>query len=174
MKQEIKDPEQLKNLPELNVGDLNACKYEVIDGNPVFFPCLSGKCFPLDQQKWYCEFLCMSLNEHLHFDGSWRVVLRDPVRQKYDPDAGLFRVYVPTKIECQFLDGDGDVQFVVAMEHRIESLIKWGLNHTIDMCAAAYKRWRDMMSAVDVREDQMIKAAKGQKSSDPQLQSVQD
>lgn len=157
------EPDEGNQLPELNPGDVNACKFEWINDAPMFFPCPQGKCFPLDQQKIYAEFLLTELMTHLHHDHKWRVVLADPVKQKYDRDSGLFRSYVPTKIECQFVDHDEDAQFVVTLEQSIDKIItEWGLNPVLDQCERAYEMWADMMKVVDVREDQMYRAAKGE------------
>lgn len=168
------DPSEIEKLPELKQGDTNAVKYEFVDGVVHLFPCLKGKCFPTEQQKIFAEFVCLELNQQLHHDGSWRVVLSEPVRSSYDHMTGLYRSYVPTKLECQFLDAEGDPQFVVGFEQNIKFLIEWGLHIVLQHCECGYNEWESMMEAISINEAQKYRPHLGEKPTSVEEQYAVD
>lgn len=162
MQATIEDPEQENNLAELNPGNLNAAKFEWVDGKPEFFPCFDGKCYPTEEQKLYAEELMWQLNEQIAHNGKWRAVLRSPLKSQWDEISRTFRAYMPTIIELQFLDIDDDPQFVVALEKKLDKLLDWGFEAAVELCEAAHSEYSAMMIAMDIKPEQTVRAAKGE------------
>jgi hypothetical protein len=155
---ESKEPLDETRLPELNQGELNASKWEWVDGNAIYYPCISGKCFPTDEQKLYGEILIEMLHEHINHDGKWRIVYRDPAKSNWDTITKTFRAYMPTVIEMQFLDLGNIPQFVVSAERRLDELLDWGFDNMVDLCEAAFTEHGALMKVIDIKESQKINA----------------
>lgn len=160
------DPSALDDLPELNTGHVNAVKWEDVDGNTVFFPCPVGKCYPTEDQKLLAEILCQDLNEQLRLGGAWRVVWSQPAKVSWDQLTKIHRAYMPKKLECQYMDNEGDVQFVVAFEQSMRTLLNWGYDNLLSNCDAAYNEWASIMQIVDVRESQKYRPLCGERPTD--------
>lgn len=161
----LDDPSQASKLQPLNAGELNACKFDWYEGKAVFFPCISGKCYPTEEQKHFSEFLCYELNEQIPHDGRWRVVMRSPVKHKWDDVSRAFRAYMPTVIEMQYLDADGDPQFVTSLEEKLSKILDWGFITLLELAEAGYTEYKAMMQAMNISPEQTIKAAQGQKAT---------
>lgn len=81
---------------------------------------------------------------------------------------------MPTVIELQFLDTDDDPQFVVSLEKKLTHLLDWGFTAAIELCEAAWTEYLAMMKAIDIKPEQMIKSAKGEKATDEAAQYAVD
>lgn len=163
--------------PEINLTDanwdklpdgINAVKWEMKDGGIV--RTASGKCFPIPEQEVYAEELVKFLNIQLKIDrgASWRVVWTQSRPKYYDRLSGLYRVAVPELIECQYLDKDGDVQFLVDMEEDVWTLLdNFSFTDVCNLCNNAYEQWRDLIDIVDPREPHMFSPTHGEVEQNP-------
>lgn len=145
---------------------LNSVKYEWVEGRPITTPS-TGKCFPTEEQHIFARMLLADLMEDFHHDGSWRIVWRDPVRSKWEAVSRMYRAYLPTTIEMQYLDKDGDVQFVVASDDSLDSLLNMGFYDIKENLMQAFAHWQGMRKALDLANAPTISLAKGEKPSNP-------
>lgn len=121
-----------------------------------------GTIHPLPEQKVIAEELCRLLNVHIGHDGYWRCVWVKPATQR-DTFSGLYRNHVPTVMECQWCDADGDVQFVVEIEEKPWAMLDIGVSHWVENCEEAYSRWKSMIGGLELNiETQTHKAAQGE------------
>mgnify|MGYP000996534875 CR=1 FL=1 len=145
-----------------DVSTINAKKYELLEGEVVSIAL--GKCYPTAVQDVCAESLCRILNAQIAHDGSWRVVWRDPVARRYDPSSMLFRTHLPTVLQCQYLDQDGDVWCCVNIDDDVADIIEAGVSTWVEKCEEAYQWVRHLRNdVVDLRAGKDTKqAAKGE------------
>lgn len=154
--------ERPQMVKETRVHTLNAVKYEMVEGEII--KTKVGKCFPTDTQEVLAESLLQLLMAQIAHDGSWRMVWRDPVKTTWDKFTGLFRPWKPTVLQCQFLDEDGDIWFVVNIEENEVDAIEKGVSHWVAECEQAYQWTHNLLFGVMNlnKERDMKKQAKGE------------
>lgn len=146
---------------------LQAVKYEFIEGEVV--KTKVGKCYPLVEQDMYADQLVRFLNKEIAFDkGRWRCVWTQPRRSYWNRISGLFHAWVPTLLECQYVDKDGDIPCLVDMEENIWDLLEhFSFTHIAELCNQAYETYRDVEKVVDVKEAQKYSPVHGQLERNP-------
>lgn len=73
---------------------------------------------------------------------------------------------VPRRFIMSWIDRDGDLQFIVDCEDRFEQIALARLD-LVAQCEAAFQHYLENLRALDLREDQKIKAVLGERSKDP-------
>lgn len=136
---------------------------EIIDGRVREYT--SGRCRPMEVQRVAAMELATYLNRELHHGGRW-VVGWAGQSNEVTP-GGLIVFGVPTVMGMVWLDQDDDVQFSVAIDERLEDIIRSGPEHWCHQAEQAWNEWAAHMEEVDVRPDQTIKAAQGEQPKDP-------
>lgn len=140
---------------------LNAVKWEMIEGEIVRTKC--GKIFPLPEQDVIGEAACAQLNRSIPHTGSWRVVWCQPIETKYDRESHLYKRWVPTVLEFQWLDKDGDPIFKVDTEDEPSVILDIGLSHYLDQCEEAYQKVYEFRhKIVNIDPEQTFKQSQGQ------------
>jgi len=160
-------------IPDLNPAELNSFKYEWIEGKAVEIPSV-GACYPTSEQKIFAEMLSYDLNETFDHDGSWRIVWRDPVKSKWDPVSRMFRPYLPTVLEVQYLDADGDVKISMDADQKFEVLLRWGFDVIKENLMSAFRHYQERNKALDVDNLPTYSPARGQKPTNALEQFAQD
>lgn len=117
-----------------------------------------GLIFPELPQILYAQMACRMMNAKVRHDGTWIVVW-------FAPDhAG-----VPTRLMFLWKDRDGDVPATYITEAGMLELVKRGPEWACEMGAGVIKRYREFLRNADIKPEQMIKAAQGQKSVNPNV-----
>ena len=138
-------------------------RVEVIAGRVREFT--SGRCRPTEVQRVAAMELCQYLNRELHHGGRWAVGWAGAVNDV--TPHGLLVFGVPTVMGMVWLDQDDDVQFSIAIDERIEDIVRSGPQHWCDQAEQAWQEWARHMDEVDVQPSQTIKAAQGEQPKDP-------
>lgn len=140
-----------------------AVAYDLVEGEILSLPV--GRCYPTPVQVVTAESLLRLLNAQIAHDGRWRVIWREPVKNKYDKSAGIFRPAYPTILQCQFLDKDGDVWCCVNIEEDVYEIIDAGISSYVEQCEEAYCFMHNMLfNVMDIRVGVDTKnVAKGEK-----------
>ena len=155
---------------DINPNLVNAVKYEWIEGE--VRKNSAGRCYPLPEQEIYAQTLCKFINDEMKLvkGSSWRIVLTNPHKKFYNKMTGLYHPAVPSMLECQYLDKDGDVQFVVELEENIWDLLdNFSFTDICELCEGAYKEWYDLQKVLEVRPDQTYSPARGEQSINPNI-----
>lgn len=114
-----------------------------------------GLALPYEYQA-LAEQFCLDLNKDLHHDGKWTVTWYgfDFLRARY------------TKIAWSFFDADDDLQFTVDADDGFLAVFM-SIGDRMQHCEDAYNQWRETLKLNDIRPQDTIKAALGEKSKDP-------
>lgn len=131
--------------------------------------CATGRCDPTALQQGFASELLEKLNAHADLDGAWAVAWCDPTLTQVQ---NILWLRVPTRLVWMHLDRDGDVNFLLDNECRLDDLLEEGVNARVENAVDAYKEYRSMMADIGVRPDQKRKAALGQASADPRVRFV--
>lgn len=161
-------------LAEAPLG-IHAVKWEWKDGD--VHKVSVGKCYAIPEQEIYAEEVCRFLNRELQEQrgSTWRVVWTAPKKSYYDRLSGLFRAWVPQALEMQYIDQDGDVQFVIDITQETRAkqvdvftlLDNYSLTDIAQLCQQAYKEYYDLIAAAEVRANQMFSPNRGEVASAP-------
>jgi thiamine phosphate synthase YjbQ (UPF0047 family) len=138
-------------------------RVEIIDGRVREYT--SGRCRPMEVQKIAAMELCTFLNREMHHGGRWVVGWAGQTNEV--TPGGLIVFGVPTTMGLVWLDQDEDVQFTVEIDERLDDIIRSGPEHWCDQAEQAWREWASHIKEVDVRPDQTIKAAQGERPKDP-------
>jgi hypothetical protein len=155
---------------DINPEIINAVKYEWIEGE--VRKTATGRCYPLVEQDIYANTLCKFINDEMKLvkGSSWRIVLTNPYKSFYNRMTGMYQAAVPSMLECQYVDKDGDVPFVVELEENVWDLLdNFSFTDVCALCEGAYKEWFDLMKVVDVRESQTYSPSRGEQSVNPDM-----
>jgi len=111
---------------------------------------------PSASHQLFAQEICKVLNAQIAFDGVWSVCWTD------------WRVpaAAPRRIMFNFFDEDFDLQFVVDSDDPITVMVQNPMAY-VHQCAEARGRYLEQMKQLEVHPNQLIKAAKGQPSADP-------
>lgn len=152
---------------------IHAAKYELVDGD--VRETKVGKCYPIPEQKVYAEEIVRFLNGELQEKPghTWRAVWTNPKKSYYDRLSGLFRPWVPQSLELQYIDTDGDVQFVVDLcldaatrNMDVFTLLEnYSFTDVMQLCHGAYKEYYDLMAAAELRVGHMFSPKKGERDT---------
>lgn len=126
-----------------------------------------GKIYPLPEQEVFAEELLRYLTAKISLDGGWRVVWKEPKKSYWDKMGGLFRAYVPTVVEMEFLDKDGDVVCSIFSEDKVWDMLELGMTNYANQAYNAVMAAREFLKTADIRPEQTYKRALGEKPSDP-------
>ena len=149
------------NTSEAELERRHAVKYELHEGEVHQFT--MGRCYPTEVQSMLAGSLVRLLNAQIAHDGSWRCVWCEPSKNStYDTSTGLFRNRMPTVLQCQYLDRDGDIWTAVNIEEAVHDIIDIGVHHWIQQCEEAYQFVRHLHKDVlDLREKDTYSPARG-------------
>lgn len=115
-----------------------------------------------DQHQWAVDMATLLNGTDLRHDGFWSVVWHHP-RTVTDSE-GLLHLSRPSAWSMVFLDHDGDVQFRVECTDPLFECWAAGTHHFGASAEEAWRVWKDRLDGADVRPDQQIKRAAGQRS----------
>lgn len=149
---------------EAELESLHAVKYEFSDDGEIIETRV-GRCYPTEVQKMVAESLLKLLMAQIAHDGSWRLVWTEPsIKPAWDASMGIFRPRLPTVLQCQYLDRDGDVWTVVNIEEETHNIIEAGLSCWVEKCEEAYQWvWNFRSKVMDIRQGKdTICRAKGE------------
>lgn len=142
-------------------GQVNAQKWEYAgSGRSMTFK--TGIINPTPAQCAFAEDVCRFLNRELGYNGRWRTVWTQPARQWQDWVTGLTLFWVPELFEAQYLDMDGNPQFVWEAEEDIYTLLEWGIHSVAEQAHAAFKEYEELIKLTDVKPHQRVNLAKGE------------
>jgi len=150
---------------ELRQAALSACaiKFFLVEGALQYER--KGKCNPLPEQQVLAEMFLLCVERRRAWPGSFRVVLHKVKEEFRDPISHLWKRYVPTLLEIQYLDQDGDVQFVTEYPDGILTIIEEiGVSRMADEAEEAYDRWKKFIDPIGIKPEQTYKRAAGEKS----------
>ena len=116
---------------------------------------------PVDELRMFGMDMVGALNRELHHDGAWVIVLTDPVR-----DGGviidLSAKWLYQRWVILWLDEDGDVQFPVENEERLELVLSMGPDHWLEQCELAWNLWDENRKDLGAKPEQTFKRAQGE------------
>lgn len=141
-----------------------AKKYFLVDGE--LKSQVKGICNHLPEQEVLAEELLKLLHRRRTTwqGGSFRVVLAKVEKDYRDKFDAVWKRYVPTCFELQFLDKDGDVQFVIEYPEDTFTIIEQiGVSRMGDEAEEAFDRWKSIYGALEINPTQTYKAAMGEK-----------
>lgn len=98
-----------------------------------------------ERQEWLRDCV-VALNVEVHWHGAWVGAWLDPNHWKF-----------------LWLDKDGDLQLTFEGNRPWERVKREGLDNIVGQGDEAIRKWIEIMQALELREDQMIKAAQGQR-----------
>lgn len=107
-------------------------------------------------RKHFAESFIDLLNSEMWLDGHWVVIWKD-----FDLARAEYR-----SIVWAFLDRDNDLQFTVESDDPFPVLVETVLDRVSD-AFDAWMQWKQTMQVMNIRPEDQIKAALGQKSKDP-------
>jgi hypothetical protein len=143
---------------------LYAKKFFMVDGDVKSE--VIGICNPIPEQ-WVMaeEVLRLLHSRRKEWDGgTFRVVLHRVKPEVRDPVNGIWNRYVPTLMEVQFLDRDGDIQFLIEYpDDPVTIMDNIGCSRIGDEAEEAYNHWKKFHGTVDIKPEQTYKAAQGEK-----------
>lgn len=114
-----------------------AVVYDWVDND--VFSLAYGRCYPTPVQVVAAESLCRLLNLNIGHDGRWQCVWRDPKKSQWDKSAAMFRVAMPSVLQCRFLDKDGDIWCCVNIEDEVHDMFEHGISNYVEQCEEAYQ-----------------------------------
>lgn len=118
-----------------------------------------GGCRPAPEQIAYARFVCTMLNRRYRFGGAWVIAWCEP-RNQVDR--------TPTRLVFLWKDKDGDVPIAFDTVRPLEDLVTWGPVWFCEKAEEAFEKYRGWLKGVGVKPEQMIKAALGETSADPE------
>ena len=108
-----------------------------------------------DRLRW-ADIVCRALNKGARQGGTWIVAWCEP-QDRIDR--------TPKRVLFLWKDGDGDVPICFDCVEPFEDIVSWGPLYWEVHAHKALQQWREHLRDVEVRPDQMIKAAQGQRSA---------
>ena len=124
-----------------------------------------GICNALPEQEVLAEELLKLLGRRrtVWEGGSFRVVLTKVKKEYRDKFDNVWKRYIPELFELQFLDRDGDIQFVIEYPDDAFTLIDHkGVSTMGDEAEEAFDRWKSFKGIIDIRPEQTFKQAQGE------------
>ena len=115
-----------------------------------------GHCVPSVAQMDFAIRLGRALNMRANEGGSWLVAWTDP-----DADG------VPRRLALGWIDRDGDMPFTVDSAEDMAVLEAAGIDHYLAQAHAAWREYREHLSACEVAAGQMIRQRRGERMRDP-------
>lgn len=131
--------------------------------NSRFFEKTVGNVRPTKAQKDLAKRLIQYLNRELSMY-RWMVSWSEPEMQPLAIETGMVVPHVPRLLTMMPIDEDGDTHFIVEAERYYQDWLDADLVGLAGLCAAAIIAYQRTEEAADVRPDQKIKYAQGQRS----------
>ena len=143
--------------------------YLVMWGDGKFQEKRRGNCFPSTAQLYFVRELLTQCNQSITHGGIWNGVLVD-VGTMLDPETTLYTP-LPRVIRLGWFDPDGDMTVAIDIEEPISVLYKTGFEYWVNQCEKGWIKHLAMLQDADIRPDDTIKLAQGQRSADPTVEA---
>lgn len=115
---------------------------------------------PWAPQEVFCSELANALQQALHHDGAWIVMLSAPIVSP------LWKTGIESRyqnITVFWVDADGDIQFPWEIDDRFEALAAQSMDRWLEDAEKSWQNWHFHMRTVpDTKKAQTFKKAQGQ------------